>query len=203
MCSGLILVGMMMTVSRTVIVALAAIFLVLAVARPKQRLVLIVAALTMAVIVHMFFPGVIGTFIENLTPRVVISQETSTTESRLADYPRILARVAPEASVRARRGNLHARPLLLRRQSVPQVSGRSGLLRFPAMLTLLLDGRMDPWFGVGRRLGHDRFGCRGTGISALGVRPGQRDIRRTGLPSSSLPAVHRRRPRRGDSLELR
>ncbi len=91
MCAGLILVGMMMTVSRTVIVALAAIFIVLAIVRPRQRLALTVAALTMAVVVHLFFPGVIGTFIENLTPRVVISQETSTTESRLADYPRILA----------------------------------------------------------------------------------------------------------------
>ncbi len=45
----------------------------------------------MAFVVHMFFPGVIGTFVENLTPKVVFQQETSTRESRLADYPRILA----------------------------------------------------------------------------------------------------------------
>jgi O-antigen ligase len=53
-------------------------------------LVLALCAVVTGLAIHLFFPGVIGRFVENLTPSNVVSRELSTRASRLADYPFIV-----------------------------------------------------------------------------------------------------------------
>lgn len=89
--SGLLAVAMLLSVSRTAFVALIAVFIVLMILRPKQRWILGMFGVVAVAALHMFFPGVIGQFLTHLDPQYILSQELSTTESRLSDYPRIMA----------------------------------------------------------------------------------------------------------------
>ena len=89
--SVVVMVAMLLTVSRTAFLAIVATLVALAFTRPKQRWVLVLSAIVAAVAIHMFFPGVVGRFIDNLTPSNVVSRELSTRAGRLADYPFIIA----------------------------------------------------------------------------------------------------------------
>jgi len=80
-----IMIGMLLTVSRTAFIGLMAAVVVLAITRPRQRGLLVVSGMLATVALHMLFPGVIGRFIDNLNPTNVVARELSTQESRLAE----------------------------------------------------------------------------------------------------------------------
>jgi polysaccharide biosynthesis protein PslJ len=92
--SLLITLAALLTVSRTAFLGIAGVLVALVVMHPKRRRMLLSLAVTGVVVLHLSFPGVIGNFVEFLTPSNVVKMETSTSESRLADYPRVGAEVA-------------------------------------------------------------------------------------------------------------
>jgi O-antigen ligase len=86
----LIVVGMLLSGSRTAIMSLALTMAIVAVTRPRHRLLMLTGLAALAFAVHMLFPGVIGSFAQNLQPKTIAQQEVGNREGRLEDWPRIM-----------------------------------------------------------------------------------------------------------------
>jgi len=78
--------GVLLALSRTGVVGIAACGVVLMVGFPRRRRLLATAAFGLAGVVHMFFRGVIGTLIRAFTPSVISATEAGNDNGRLADY---------------------------------------------------------------------------------------------------------------------
>lgn len=165
--SILIMVGMLLTVSRTAFLGLIATLVALAFTRPKQRWVLAIGAIVAAVAIHMFFPGVVGRFIDNLTPSNVVSRELATRAGRLADYPFIVAEWSRKPLVGRGVGTFtHERFFYVDNQYLKYLV-EGGLFGLGAML-LLFFGTAAALLRRGARIGGHAGGIvAATGISAL------------------------------------
>jgi O-antigen ligase len=81
---------MLLCGSRTAVISLALTMLVIAITRPRQRMLMVTALLVFSFAVHMLFPGVIGSFAYNFQPKTLAQQEVGNREGRLEDWPRIM-----------------------------------------------------------------------------------------------------------------
>jgi hypothetical protein len=87
MTAGLILVGMLLTVSRTAFIGLVVSMVTLAIYRPRERGLLLASSCMLAFVVHMAFPGILRRFVEGFTPSYVLAREVGNAAGRLNDYP--------------------------------------------------------------------------------------------------------------------
>lgn len=76
-CTAAIAGAMLLTVSRSALIASAVAFIVLLVLWPRQRVPLMIAALFGLFAVHMLIPGLLGTFRSILVPDVMIEQQNN------------------------------------------------------------------------------------------------------------------------------
>jgi len=86
---ALIVVAIVLTGSRTGFVGLVAALTILIVGVPKRRMQILGATLAAFFLIHMLFPGAIGTIRTFLTPSYVEKIEVGNRAGRLEDYPRI------------------------------------------------------------------------------------------------------------------
>jgi len=161
----LITITALLTVSRTAFVGLVGVLAILAVTRPKQRTMLLACTVIVAVTVHMFFPGVIGRFIDTLTPSRVVERELSAGDnSRLADYPRVVAEFTRKPLVGRGVGTFtHERFFFVDNQYLKYLV-ETGLVGLCAELFLFI-GSMVLLSRRGRQLG----GHEGSMVSAVGA----------------------------------
>ncbi len=163
--SVLIMVGALLTVSRTAFVGIAAVLLGIAATRPKQRGALLLCAALVAVGTHMFFPGVIGRFVEGLTPSRVIQREVAAgEESRLADYPRIAKEVSRKPLVGRGVGTFTAERFFFVDNQYLKYLAEIGLLGLASMVLLFVSAA-----GGLLRRGHLIGGHPGAIVSGVGI----------------------------------
>lgn len=85
-CALFISIGALLALSRTGIVGIVAAGAILMFAFPRHRALLTSLALGLTALVHLLFRGVIGTFIQFLTPSNISVMEAGNDNGRLADY---------------------------------------------------------------------------------------------------------------------
>lgn len=91
--SALIVIALALTESRTGFVALGAVGAVLMAGFRKNRQLLLGGSLAMLFMVHMVFPGVLGTIRATLSPEYIIANEIGNEAGRIEDYSKIWAEV--------------------------------------------------------------------------------------------------------------
>ena len=82
-----------MALSRTGVVGLVVVGLVLLLGFPAHRRLIATAGLALVGVVHAAFPGVVSTLIQFFTPSFVLSQEVGNQNGRLADYARSMTHI--------------------------------------------------------------------------------------------------------------
>ncbi|MBI4733417.1 MAG: O-antigen ligase family protein, partial [Rubrobacteridae bacterium] len=86
-----ILLAMITTISRTPLIAVAAMLIVYAFYRPRQAVVFAMALAVVIFSVHMVFPGVIGGLTTYFSPAYLNKHEVNNPFGRLADQPKMIA----------------------------------------------------------------------------------------------------------------
>jgi O-antigen ligase len=89
--AGLIATAMFLTVSRTAALGFVVGLLVLSWGRPAARRPILIGGITLIVVLHMFFPGVLARFYEGFSPSYIQQTEVGNAAGRLEDYPRVWA----------------------------------------------------------------------------------------------------------------
>jgi polysaccharide biosynthesis protein PslJ len=93
LCAGCIGIGVFMALSRTGVIGLIVVGLVLLLGLPEHRRLIAVAGLALVGVVHAAFPGVVSTLLQFLSPSFVLSQEVGNDNGRLADYARSMTHI--------------------------------------------------------------------------------------------------------------
>jgi hypothetical protein len=88
---AVILLAMFMTISRTPLIAVAAMIVIYAFYRPWQAATFAAVLISVIFLVHMVFPGVVGGLTAYFSPSYLTKHELNNPYGRIADQPKMLA----------------------------------------------------------------------------------------------------------------